>query len=95
MRPSSIHCNIMVRNKTTILIWLLFADLIRIAFASIVSTGNFNEDFYIAWSPSHINTSPDGRSRSVKLDQESGNDVIKSRTYINEEIFRQFLNSWP
>nr|CAD1837326.1 unnamed protein product [Ananas comosus var. bracteatus] len=89
MRPSSIHCNIMVCNKTTILIWLLFADLIRIAFASIVSTGNFNEDFYIAWSPSHVNTSPDGLSRSVKLDQESGSSFVSNNMFLFGEIDMQ------
>ena len=40
--------------------------------ASVVSTGNFNKDFFVIWSPNHVNTSADGRTRSLKLDQESG-----------------------
>lgn len=45
-------------------------------FASVVSTGDFNKDFFVTWSPSHVNTSSDGRSRSLKLDQESGKNIV-------------------
>lgn len=45
---------------------------IRITDCSVVSTGDFNKDFFVTWSPSHVNTSADGRTRSMKLDQESG-----------------------
>lgn len=45
---------------------------IRITDGSVVSTGDFNKDFFVTWSPSHVNTSADGRARSMKLDQESG-----------------------
>lgn len=45
---------------------------IRITDGSVVSTGDFNKDFFVTWSPSHVNTSADGRGRSMKLDQESG-----------------------
>jgi xyloglucan:xyloglucosyl transferase len=44
----------------------------QISVASVVSTGDFNKDFFVTWSPSHVNTSADGRTRSLKLDQESG-----------------------
>lgn len=40
--------------------------------SSIVSTGDFNKDFFVTWSPSHVNTSAGGHERSLKLDQESG-----------------------
>lgn len=47
-------------------------DLFQVSIASIVSTGDFNEDFFVIWSPTHVNTSSDGKTRSLKLDQESG-----------------------
>lgn len=40
--------------------------------SSVVSTGDFNKDFFVIWSPSHVITSADGHERSLKLDQESG-----------------------
>ncbi|KAK9077235.1 hypothetical protein SSX86_005574 [Deinandra increscens subsp. villosa] len=45
---------------------------LQTSFASVVSTGDFNKDFFVTWSPSHVNTSADGQSRGLKLDQESG-----------------------
>lgn len=47
-------------------------SLVHISSASVVSTGNFNKDFFVSWSPDHVNTSADGQERSLKLDQESG-----------------------
>lgn len=54
------------------LIGLLMLRMVQISVASVVSTGDFNKDFFVMWSPSHVNTSADGRARSLKLDQESG-----------------------
>lgn len=51
---------------------LVFGLMVQISVASVVSTGDFNKDFFVTWSPSHVNTSADGRTRSLKLDQESG-----------------------
>lgn len=51
---------------------LLLGLMAQISVASVVSTGDFNKDFFVTWSPSHVNTSADGRIRSLKLDQESG-----------------------
>ncbi|KAJ0010210.1 hypothetical protein Pint_33601 [Pistacia integerrima] len=53
-------------------IWFLNQYALQISTASVVSTGDFNKDFFVSWSPSHVNTSADGLSRSLKLDQESG-----------------------
>lgn len=58
--------------KFILLIEIILANLSQISFSSVVSTGNFNQDFFVTWSPSHVNTSADGRTRSLKLDQESG-----------------------
>lgn len=49
---------------------------VQVSEASVVSTGDFNKDFFVTWSPSHVNTSADGRERSLKLDQESGNSAL-------------------
>ncbi|KAL6270714.1 hypothetical protein ACE6H2_027625 [Prunus campanulata] len=49
---------------------------IRITDGSVVSTGDFNKDFFVTWSPSHVNTSADGRTRSMKLDQESESTLL-------------------
>lgn len=54
------------------LIGLLMLGMVQISRASLVSTGDFNKDFFVMWSPSHVNTSADGGTRSMKLDQESG-----------------------
>ncbi|KAL4581076.1 hypothetical protein LXL04_017284 [Taraxacum kok-saghyz] len=54
--------------------------------ASIVSTGDFTKDFFVTWSPSHVNTSTDGRSRSLKLDQESGSAIASNDMF----LFGQF-----
>jgi xyloglucan:xyloglucosyl transferase len=48
-------------------------SLFHVSIASIISTGDFNKDFFVIWSPNHVNTSDDGKTRTLKLDQESGN----------------------
>ncbi|KAL6545869.1 putative xyloglucan endotransglucosylase/hydrolase protein 10 [Orobanche gracilis] len=54
------------------LIAVLSIVLIQGSSASIVSTGDFSKDFYVTWSPSHVNTSSDGRNRTLTLDKDSG-----------------------
>ncbi|GFZ16944.1 xyloglucan endotransglucosylase/hydrolase 10 [Actinidia rufa] len=49
----------------------LVLNVFQISFASVVSTEDFNKDFFVTWSPSHVNTSDDGTTRSLKLDKES------------------------
>lgn len=51
---------------------LLCMRFTQITEGSVVSTGDFNKDFFVTWSPNHVNTSADGRERSLQLDQESG-----------------------
>lgn len=46
--------------------------LIQDSWASVVSTGDFNKDFFVTWSPSHVNTSVDGTNRNLILDKYSG-----------------------
>lgn len=67
------------RRRVTISFLLGFVSLIGIATASVVSVGDFNKDFFIAWSPSHVNTSADGHERSLKLDQESGKFTFRRK----------------
>jgi len=54
--------------------------VVQIAMASVISTGNYNKDFFVEWSPSHVNTSADGGTRSLRLDKESGALHLNSRT---------------
>lgn len=54
--------------------------------ASVVSTGDFNKDFFVTWSPSHVNTSADGQSRSLILDKDSGSGFASNEMF----LFGQF-----
>ncbi|CAH2051926.1 unnamed protein product [Thlaspi arvense] len=64
------------RSKPFVLLGLFIASLLLwVSKASLVSSGDFNKDFFVTWSPTHINTSSDGRSKTLKLDQESGNVI--------------------
>ncbi|KAH6773167.1 xyloglucan endotransglucosylase/hydrolase 10 [Perilla frutescens var. hirtella] len=54
--------------------------------ASVVSTGDFNKDFFVTWSPSHVNTSADGHSRSLILDKDSGSGFASNDMF----LFGQF-----
>ncbi|XP_008785762.2 probable xyloglucan endotransglucosylase/hydrolase protein 10 [Phoenix dactylifera] len=76
-------------NRATHVLALSFLNLISIAIASVVSTGNFNGDFYITWSPSHVNTSADGHARSLKLDQESGSSIASNDMFLFGQIDMQ------
>ncbi|XP_021814505.1 probable xyloglucan endotransglucosylase/hydrolase protein 10 [Prunus avium] len=62
---------------------------IRITDGSVVSTGDFNKDFFVTWSPSHVNTSADGRTRSMKLDQESGAGFASNQMFLFGQIDMQ------
>ncbi|KAL7236361.1 hypothetical protein ACSBR1_019611 [Camellia fascicularis] len=54
--------------------------------SSVVSKGDFDKDFFVMWSPSHVNTSADGSLRSLKLDNESGSGFASNDTF----LFGQF-----
>ncbi|KAF5448337.1 hypothetical protein F2P56_028882 [Juglans regia] len=69
-----------------LIVGLLMLGLIQISVASVVSTGDFNKDFYIMWSPSHVSTSSDGRTRSLKLDQESGSGFSSNQKFLFGQI---------
>ena len=58
--------------KFAVFIGLLITNTFQVSFSSVISTGDFNKDFSATWSPSHVYTTADGRTRSLKLDQESG-----------------------
>ncbi|CAL9759606.1 unnamed protein product [Musa acuminata subsp. burmannicoides] len=75
-----------VCNKATLLISLLSISIVRFGLASVVSTGDFNTDFHITWSPSHVNTSADGHSRTLMLDQESGSSFASNNMFLFGEI---------
>ncbi|GLT44315.1 hypothetical protein SLA2020_182200 [Shorea laevis] len=68
---------------------LLILNLFGISVASVVSTGDFNQDFFVIWSPSHINTSADGQERSLKLDQESGAGFASSQMFLFGQLDMQ------
>lgn len=61
--------------QTIIFFGVFFAYLIQFSSASVVSIGDYNKDFFVTWSPSHVNTSVDGRARNLKLDNDSGKGV--------------------
>ncbi|XP_074288338.1 putative xyloglucan endotransglucosylase/hydrolase protein 10 [Silene latifolia] len=57
--------------------------------ASVVSTGNFDKDFFISWAPTHVNTSNDGKLRSLTLDQKSGSAVESNNMFMFGQIDMQ------
>ncbi|KAG2704017.1 hypothetical protein I3843_06G155000 [Carya illinoinensis] len=71
------------------LIGLLMLGMVQISRASLVSTGDFNKDFFVMWSPSHVNTSADGGTRSMKLDQESGSGFSSNQMFLFGQIDMQ------
>lgn len=78
-----------VCHRTVIFIGILTLISIQITNGSVVSTGDFNKDFFVTWSPSHVNTSADGKTRSLKLDQESGTfkfDKLISSNIISDNV---------
>ncbi|EYU18352.1 hypothetical protein ABFS82_02G048400 [Erythranthe guttata] len=56
------------------------------SWALVVSTGDFNKDFSVNWSPSHVNTSPDGTERTLILDKNSGGGFVTNDMF----LFGQF-----
>ncbi|KAM7470545.1 hypothetical protein LguiA_008728 [Lonicera macranthoides] len=72
--------------KVIIFIELFMVNLVQISSASVVSTGDFNKDFFVTWSPSHVNTSADGSARSLKLDQESGSGFASNDMFLFGQI---------
>ena len=87
--PSNSMSSIMMRNKHLIsfgLMLILSSIWTPISVASVVSTGNFNKDFFITWAPTQINTWTDGKTRSFKLDQEPGSfKIINCFILINDQ----------
>ncbi|CDO97322.1 unnamed protein product [Coffea canephora] len=73
-------------SRFIFLIGVLSVELIQISIASVVSAGDFNRDFFVTWSPSHVNTSADGRARSLKLDPDSGSAFASNDMF----LFGQF-----
>ncbi|CAB4321078.1 unnamed protein product [Prunus armeniaca] len=50
---------------------------------------DFNKDFFVTWSPSNVNTSADGRTRSMKLDQESEAGFASNQMFLFGQIDMQ------
>ncbi|KAG8368526.1 hypothetical protein BUALT_Bualt15G0054800 [Buddleja alternifolia] len=69
-----------------VLIGIFSIFLVRGSSASVVSTGDFNKDFFVTWSPSHVNTSVDGTNRSLILDKDSGSGFASNEMF----LFGQF-----
>ncbi|GMH23704.1 hypothetical protein Nepgr_025547 [Nepenthes gracilis] len=80
-----------VALKLTVLIALMISSIssIQISSASVVSTGDFNQDFFITWAPTNINTSADGRTRSLELNQESGAAFASNEMFLFGQIDMQ------
>ncbi|XP_044491018.1 probable xyloglucan endotransglucosylase/hydrolase protein 10 [Mangifera indica] len=72
--------------KFVAFIWFLNRCAIQFSTASVVSTGDFNKDFFVSWSPSHVNTSADGKLRSLKLDNESGAAFASNQMFLFGQI---------
>lgn len=70
----------------TTLLCMRFAQITE---GSVVSTGDFNKDFFVTWSPNHVNTSMDGRERSLTLDQESGAGFASNQMFLFGQIDMQ------
>ncbi|KAL2324309.1 hypothetical protein Fmac_023367 [Flemingia macrophylla] len=77
-------------HKALILfIWYVFSSPFQVSVVSVVSTADFNKDFFVIWSPSHVNTSVDGHTRSLKLDQESGAGFASNQMFLFGKIDMQ------
>ncbi|PKA49690.1 putative xyloglucan endotransglucosylase/hydrolase protein 10 [Apostasia shenzhenica] len=72
-----------------LMLGLYLANLLIRSFASVVSNGNFNDDFFVTWSPSHVNTSAEGHLRSLKLDQQSGASFASKDVFLFGQIDMQ------
>ncbi|KAK7357561.1 hypothetical protein VNO80_16851 [Phaseolus coccineus] len=81
-----------MKNFHTALIFFIgfvSSSLFQDSVASVVSTGDFNKDFFVIWSPTHVNTSADGQTRSLKLDQESGAGFASNQMFLFGQIDMQ------
>ncbi|CAK9322172.1 unnamed protein product [Citrullus colocynthis] len=68
--------------KTIIFFGVFISNLLQFSSASVISTGDYNKDFFITWSPSHVNTSIDGRTRNLKLDNDSGAGFASNEMFL-------------
>nr|GEV27609.1 probable xyloglucan endotransglucosylase/hydrolase protein 10 [Tanacetum cinerariifolium] len=75
--------------KSVFLCGLFLLHSLETSFASVVSTGDYNSDFFVALSPSHVNTSADGRSTSLKLDQDSSTALASNDMFLFGQIDMQ------
>ncbi|KAF9675770.1 hypothetical protein SADUNF_Sadunf09G0067400 [Salix dunnii] len=75
--------------KFAVFIGLLITNIFQVSFSSVISTGDFNKDFSVTWSPSHVYTTADGRTRSLKLDQESGSGFASNQMFLFGQIDMQ------
>ncbi|XP_019165186.1 PREDICTED: probable xyloglucan endotransglucosylase/hydrolase protein 10 [Ipomoea nil] len=77
-------------NFFTAIIFLISALLLfHVSLASVVSTGDFNQDFFVIYAaPGHINTSADGRSTSLTLDTAAASSSMSTK---DKYLFGQFV----
>ncbi|KMT00999.1 hypothetical protein BVRB_9g222600 [Beta vulgaris subsp. vulgaris] len=71
------------------IVFTISAILVPLSLASVTPIGNFNNDFFISWAPTHVNTSVDGKIRSLKLDQESGSGFDSNNMFLFGQIDMQ------
>ncbi|MBA0677135.1 hypothetical protein Goari_018556 [Gossypium aridum] len=72
-----------------LIISLLILNVFQVSVASVVSAGDFNKDFFVIWAPDHVNTSSNGRERSLKLDQVSGSGFASTQMFLFGQIDMQ------
>ncbi|XP_073525782.1 uncharacterized protein [Phyllobates terribilis] len=82
--------NTVLMNTRIPITFLIIISLIIIvlpsSWATVVSTDNYNDDFFVLWSPNHINTSSDGRTRRISLDQQSGGAFCSNQKFLFGQI---------
>ncbi|KAM0046196.1 putative xyloglucan:xyloglucosyl transferase [Helianthus debilis subsp. tardiflorus] len=69
---------VMDKLKSIFLCGIFLLYSLQTSLASVVSTGNFNNDFFV--------TLADGRSRSLKLDQEAGSAFASNDMFLFGQI---------
>ncbi|XP_047306957.1 probable xyloglucan endotransglucosylase/hydrolase protein 10 [Impatiens glandulifera] len=67
-------------------VFLMLCMMPQISLSTVVSTGDFNKDFFVTWSPNHVNTSSDGKERTLILDKDSGSGFASNDMF----LFGQF-----
>ncbi|KAK8924019.1 putative xyloglucan endotransglucosylase/hydrolase protein 10 [Platanthera zijinensis] len=77
------------RCGSALIMLLTLSNVIHFSFSATASTGNFDTDFLVTWSSSHVNTSVDRHSRTLKLDLQSGSAFASKYMFLFGQIDMQ------